>query len=170
MDKQCITCKEIKDITLFGKLANSKSGIDNHCKACKVKETKAYKITHRHVDKEWRAKNPDIAKASRKRYKAKNPDGPRNINLKSRYGITLAEYNKLLSDQNDVCAICKGVNKNGRRLFVDHHHATGKVRALLCVGCNSAIGLLKEDAKLARILADYLEKHAKELPNDPSFS
>lgn len=74
------------------------------------------------------------------------------------YGITVDHYERLLVEQDSRCAICKMLpGMNG--LAVDHCHKTGKIRALLCGPCNSAIGLLREDIKLFEAAINYLEKH-----------
>ncbi len=57
------------------------------------------------------------------------------------------------------CAIC-GEAEGTRKLHRDHNHTSGQSRALLCHGCNIAIGMIKEDAATARAIADYLEQHA----------
>jgi hypothetical protein len=59
-----------------------------------------------------------------------------------------------------VCAIC-GCTNGARRLSVDHDHETGKVRGLLCNKCNSAIGLLGEDASIAMKMCEYILKTAQ---------
>lgn len=50
-------------------------------------------------------------------------------------GVTDAEYARLLAAQGGGCAIC-GAKPKTRRLHVDHDHATGWVRGLLCHRCN----------------------------------
>jgi hypothetical protein len=99
-------------------------------------------------------------KAESKRYRQKYPDKVKASLLKSRYGITVENYNQMLVSQDGVCSICKGINSNGKPLFIDHNHETGKVRELLCTTCNSAIGLLKENPFLALEVARYLERHS----------
>ena len=88
--------------------------------------------------------------------------------LKQKYGINKKQYESILFLQNNVCAICgceeiAKVNKNIRnktkRLSVDHCHKTGKIRSLLCLNCNQAIGKLKDSPQLLRKAAEYLEKH-----------
>jgi hypothetical protein len=65
--------------------------------------------------------------------------------LRSTYDITPEAYAMLLEEQGGVCAICQRPSKV-RRLAVDHDHATGKVRGLLCRHCNyELIGWYKED-------------------------
>jgi hypothetical protein len=62
--------------------------------------------------------------------------------LKSYYGLTIEDFEKMLADQGGTCAICSGTQKHGRMLAVDHNHDTGKVRGLLCDDCNRGIGML----------------------------
>lgn len=56
------------------------------------------------------------------------------------YGVRPEEYDRMLTAQKGLCAICLLPSK--RVLGVDHDHATGQVRGLLCRNCNSGIGLL----------------------------
>lgn len=77
-----------------------------------------------------------------------------------KYGITPQEYDLLLDAQKGVCAVCSGANRErmGRRLHVDHDHASGVVRGLLCTHCNNAIGHAVESPERLRALAAYLER------------
>ena len=75
------------------------------------------------------------------------------------YGISLAEYNQIFSDQGQVCAICQKAEWNGKAPYVDHDHATGKVRGILCRKCNSAIGFVEDDPAIAASMTKYLRKH-----------
>ena len=74
-----------------------------------------------------------------------------------RYGLTVAEYNRLLLEQQNVCFICKKTNKQ-KMLGVDHDHKTGQVRGLLCDLCNRALGLLHDDISLLRRAIGYLHQ------------
>ncbi len=56
------------------------------------------------------------------------------------FGLSRADYDRLLSDQKGCCKICGGTNKSGWALHVDHCHETGVVRALLCGPCNMVVG------------------------------
>lgn len=88
----------------------------------------------------------------------------KNKKLKKAYGITLQEYNELLSKQNNRCAICN-VNNNGkyrkkeRAFAVDHCHSTNKIRGLLCSDCNVGIGLLKDNVNFLESAIKYLNKN-----------
>ena len=81
--------------------------------------------------------------------------------FRQRYGLSSEQYLKMFSDQNNQCAICSKHNGNtrGTKLYVDHNHITGKVRELLCSGCNIAIASI-ESNKVSMYL-DYLKKHDK---------
>lgn len=98
-----------------------------------------------------------------RKWRQANPDLARSNDLKKRFGITLEDYNQMMAEQKGVCKICgfpetklDHRTKQPRRLAVDHCHKTGRVRALLCSDCNTAIGLLKEDVELMRKAIEYV--------------
>jgi Autographiviridae endonuclease VII len=79
--------------------------------------------------------------------------------LKHKYGITESEFNTLLIQQNGECAICGGgPSSKCIDLFVDHCHATGKIRGLLCRNCNMALGFLQDSRKLLKKADRYLSR------------
>ena len=82
-----------------------------------------------------------------------------------RYGLTEQSYLALLVSQGNTCAICtvplKAHNELGDRKFnthIDHCHSTGKVRGILCSGCNLGIGHFKDDISKLRAAIAYLDK------------
>ena len=77
-----------------------------------------------------------------------------------KFRITPQEIQELIAKQQHRCAICRvPFNESIRNLKsnVDHDHATGRVRGILCRLCNAAIGLAQDDPKLLRKMARYLE-------------
>lgn len=60
--------------------------------------------------------------------------------------------------QDGRCALC-GDSPKCESLCVDHDHATGAIRALLCRTCNLGLGHMRDDADLLRRAADYIEQH-----------
>jgi hypothetical protein len=76
--------------------------------------------------------------------------------LLEEYKITREQYTALIDAQDGACAICAKVPDTGKRLAVDHCHATGKVRALLCTPCNVAVGFHE---KYGQAAAEYLTKY-----------
>jgi hypothetical protein len=119
----------------------------------------------------WRRDHPGAVAAHSRQARARNPEKAkahaRKQKLKSRYGISDDEYDRMFAAQNGVCAICRKPEmvtarglKKPKRLAIDHDHLTGKQRMLLCHNCNLGIGLLGDDAARLRAAADYLEKHS----------
>jgi hypothetical protein len=86
------------------------------------------------------------------------------MHLKHRYGITLADYDRMLAEQDGRCAICRTDNPGTRSAtwHVDHDKLTGQIRELLCNGCNVGIGCLRHDPDILIAAARYLVKHRKE--------
>jgi Recombination endonuclease VII len=82
----------------------------------------------------------------------------RRYELKRNYGLTPEMLASMVSAQSGLCAICR---EPGKRLVVDHNHATGKVRELLCPPCNHLLGAFKENIELMRKAALYIEHHRK---------
>lgn len=125
----------------------------------------------------WRKQNPDkckaMAKAWRDRKKAEDPEAWKAMHRRKgeardpeqrkawrlsselrKYGLSEAQYQAMAEKQGGKCAICQGVSKTGRRLSIDHCHSTGRVRGLLCDGCNLGLGHLEHVLTQA---AAYLE-------------
>ena len=76
---------------------------------------------------------------------------------KKKYGVGQDVYEKMVSIQCGKCAICN----NEAKLFMDHCHATGKIRDLLCTRCNSAIGFARDRIDLLCSMVGYLKRHGK---------
>ena len=79
--------------------------------------------------------------------------------LKHKYGLTHEDYERMYQAQDGRCAICKQPFDN---LCVDHNHKTGRVRGLLCVPCNAALGSFKDDVQHLRRAILYLEQYKEQ--------
>ena len=68
----------------------------------------------------------------------------------------------MLVRQDGRCAICGRTDSGrpGARFYVDHDHATGSIRALLCISCNVGIGLLDDSPERVLAAAAYVESYA----------
>lgn len=126
---------------------------------------------------EWREKLTSMRTAdetaveyeARRRSSSKTRYGTRvtKYDLKFRYGITPEQYAAMYEAQNGLCAICaqpeKDRDSQGRvkALAVDHCHASGKVRMLLCHSCNTGLGKFRDDTSLLALAIAYLAKHAQ---------
>lgn len=92
-----------------------------------------------------------------RRWKEKNPDFYINWHLQKNFGISVEQYREMSARQNDVCAICKRPETmKNRSLAVDHCHKTGRIRGLLCGGCNVSLGRVNDDPALLQSMIDYL--------------
>ena len=138
--KVCGKCKVAQHVSNFNKHKGQKDGLQNYCRKCN--------------------------KENRKKWASENPEKRRKRKLWTKYKITTEEYNEMLANQNNSCAICgteSTRNKSYKFFPVDHCHETGKVRALLCDYCNVGLGRFEDDPERLRKAADYLEKHKNEL-------
>ena len=130
----------------------------------------------RDVNKEIRIRDSERIKESNQKYyknKINSVYGKLKIidnSLKFKYNISIIEYEKLLKQQNYVCAICneqethKTKNGNIKRLSVDHDHKTGKIRGLLCHRCNTTFGQVKENIQILINMISYKLKHTRKEP------
>jgi hypothetical protein len=83
-------------------------------------------------------------------------------------GVDAMRYQEMLREQGGVCAICQKPERSldkasgkVRDLSIDHDHASGSIRALLCSNCNTALGLLNDDAALLAKAQAYVLYHAR---------
>lgn len=145
--KTCPRCQQLKPMTEYSKGKSSSTGYQTYCKPC---------MSARHD--EYRRKNlAKIAEKQRERY-AKNPERYRFYDMKTHYGITKDQYDKMLAAQNGRCLICKTTDPQGRgKVFhVDHCHSSEKVRGLLCTNCNMGLGQFKHSVELLQLAISYL--------------
>lgn len=87
--------------------------------------------------------------------KLKQKEVARRWNLKHYYGITLEQEQEMIQKQGGVCVICKTLPPNSR-LGVDHCHVSYKIRGMLCLNCNHALGLIRDNPETAIRMAAYL--------------
>lgn len=100
----------------------------------------------------------------RKRNWQRHLANARGSKRRQHYGITVDQYEQLTQWQDGRCAICREIPKQWRghyQLHVDHNHASGKVRGLLCVHCNMGLGQFYEDKTRLTAAIDYIDQHAE---------
>lgn len=157
-EKLCRKCGETKPLDQYSLNRNAPDGHQYWCRECMRVASRALKKA------EWQriAADPvahEQRKAERRAKYRENPDKWFNANLRRLYGISLDQYNQMLSDQGGLCAICRSTCLSGKRLSTDHNALTGKVRELLCGNCNRGHGYYGEDlARMARAQV-YLARH-----------
>lgn len=102
---------------------------------------------------------------NRERHRQRTTAEHRRAMWRKDYGMSEADYAAILKRQKGVCAICRQpetAKRNGqiKALHVDHDHATGKVRGLLCSRCNTALGGFGDDIKRLNRAIRYLRLHS----------
>ncbi len=108
----------------------------------------------------WREKafKGTAGAAYQRHYRKTKSRNVKNTYLKSKYGISLEDYEAMVAEQGGGCAICKQ-GPRGKRyssLVVDHCHDTGIVRGLLCDHCNRGLGLFGDNPETLEAAALYL--------------
>ncbi len=144
--RTCTMCLRTKALVEFSPDRRSKDGCQARCKVCKSGEVRdAY------------AANPEHKKAVGKSHYHSNRG--LDSRMRRKYGITAEEYQRLLAAQGGHCAICPATEPGyGRKYFtVDHDHKTGKVRGLLCVRCNTGLGMMEDSADRMEAAAQYIK-------------
>lgn len=141
--KKCSKCKKIKPAEGFYKDLNTKTGLASRCKICHKQACKKYRKTEK-------GKMVQMQGGKKYRNSRKGKQLYRAWRLNNNYGLTINDYNEIVKNQNNLCAICglSEIAKQGKKmqvLSVDHNHNTRRVRGLLCRKCNQALGLLEVD-------------------------
>ena len=161
MTKTCSKCKETKPVEDF-RIHNGY--VRGECRACEAAIRKLHYQTDpakfAAASRKWCRENREHHNATKRAWHAANKAKHKDTTLKRTYGISLGDYENLLALQGGVCAVCKTATHSncGRALHVDHCHATGKIRGLLCGKCNSLLGFVNDDVKLLDAAKEYLSK------------
>jgi hypothetical protein len=126
---------------------------DKEHRARKLAENKVWREEHREeLIEDWHEKWATDDEF-RQRQQAKS----RAKQLK-KYGLTVADYERMENAQKGVCLICGSKTRRGRYLCVDHCHLRLVVRGLLCGSCNTGLGSFEDNAERMRAGADYLDR------------
>ena len=132
LTKTCSLCRQEKSLDHFYK-GTGRFGKQSRCKDC---------VNHR----------------SRENQQLYNRRGK----LKRQYQLSLEEYDALLSQQNNCCAVCKTKEPGGNspHFKIDHDHRTGLIRGLLCNRCNSGLGHFRDNPVTLHAAAEYLRQQS----------
>lgn len=147
--------------------ANARWRADNPGKGAEYSrqdyERHGHKEERRSVRDKWRQDNPERARQLSRDWARQNKGRVRESAFLREYGITIAERDALFAAQGFSCAVCGSEtpkNKKGK-WHTDHCHKTGKVRGVLCLHCNHALGHALDNPSTLDLLAQYVRHHAR---------
>lgn len=152
MIKKCAYCKNRFRV----RVRKSKTKYPNvhrkyclNCDAVKIWSRRNHK-RHEYLKSRWMKENPEKAKSRYRRHR-----------LMTKYGLTVSEFDELVKEQKNKCAICfQKFNGRWNKPNIDHKHG-GKRRThrgLLCVNCNLLVGFSKENETTLKSAIRYLIK------------
>jgi hypothetical protein len=154
----------VKRLDEFYLASGTRDGRRGECKVCALAARRRWYQANRERSmayvRDWQRANPDRVKAWRRKNRQRRLDKMREIHLRNKFGLTPGEYDAILEAQGGMCALCESLPTPRISLHVDHDDGTGEVRGLLCMRCNNALGLFREDPDLLRRAARYVTADA----------
>ena len=140
----CRKCNQYLPWKMFSKKSSKRYGKTQtelnkirqpRCKTCAAEDTKLWK-------------------------EAQAPERLKDLYYKRMYGLSLEEFQERWDTQNGLCLLCtRALQKShlcGDSVVVDHCHATGKIRGLLCNECNRGLGYFKDNVMTLKNAIKYL--------------
>lgn len=126
------------------------------CRKCKAATRAALRATLADASRSqtnararaWWSRTNSVRRERRREYYAANRTTLLEKQRESRlrgYGLTPESFDALVSLQANKCALCETPFESRREIHVDHDHSNDKVRGLLCIVCNHALGALGDD-------------------------
>jgi hypothetical protein len=158
LSKACKKCGVVKSLDEFYQASGTKDGHRGECISCAKVVRRSWYEANREKSianvKQWQQDNASRLSEYRRQYNAR-PERKRAMReayYQRTYGISADEFDALLEKQGGVCAICAGADPK----HLDHDHATGAIRGILCVNCNHGLGKFFDDVELLERAVAYL--------------
>ena len=155
-EKKCSVCEKLLPVSAFRIRTRKNPKPRSYCKKCEAAQEKERydklpKSERKLATRDWERRNPKKYRMQRLRRRCRAA------------GVTEDDIPRVLGllESTKHCEICgvhvdKAPGKNKNTLSIDHDHATGSFRGLLCNNCNLGIGNFLDDPKLLRKAAKYL--------------
>jgi hypothetical protein len=174
--KVCNKCGETKSLDEFHKRKGSPDGHQYACKPCTNAVSLQWQRNHPESAREsqrkyqrsenykerwkrnrarpgWKEKNRAGVQARRAAFILGEPRWVLQRHIRTRFGMELEDYDRLIISQSGRCAICEEPLKWP---VVDHCHTTDAVRGLLCVACNAGLGQFYDNVKYLQGAIRYI--------------
>ncbi len=158
--KICRICKLEKDDACF---RVDRGYVRGECKMCAAKQRQEHYAAdpakYSKIARDWSKANPEKRNATKRAWTAKNRGRVAVHVRKVNYGMPEWDFKLLLDAQSHRCAICESVlSATPRAVHVDHCHASGKVRGILCSHCNNILGRAQDSVSVLEKAIIYLQK------------
>lgn len=115
------------------------------CRQSQNRYKKVHRGRYTQLQRQWREKNPlQVYESCIKRV----------------YGISYERVRQMFIEQDGVCPICSNKFGGKKDMQIDHNHATGQIRQLLCQNCNRGLGIFKENTSTLLNAIKYLKRWA----------
>ena len=163
LDIKCTKCNAL--LTLDNWTVGARKQFKKYCNSCSNQ-----------ISTQWKKDNPEKVKLQKNNWTKNNKDKVKqhkaNLSLetikkhrlKSSYNLSIEDFYAMYEESNKSCSICNKpleIHTQNKSIMacVDHDHVTGKVRGILCNGCNRGIGFLQDSPTLLNKAAEYLFKY-----------
>jgi hypothetical protein len=106
---------------------------------------------------DWAKRNKTRKNQINREYKARRPDKVRDIEMRSKYGISLADKKQMYVEQKGLCGACGlPLPEDFNKACLDHDHKTGAIRSLLHARCNTLVGTEEKNPALFIAVQRYV--------------
>ena len=152
--KICKTCRVEKSVSeYFIAQKAGTMGKDGYMRNTTIYKTSCKECYSKKSLKKYHKLSPEEKRVRASKNSCNNFQYRQEYRLKTRYGLTTEEFSAMVLGQDNKCKICGDEMSPPQ---VDHNHSTGEVRSLLCLPCNTSLGLLREDPQILRNMISYI--------------
>lgn len=167
-------CRRCTSTKRCSEMSNANRNLHGHttiCASCAAADARKWSKNNRERSRnrkrEWNQRNKDRVQATTKLWIQNNKEYIRDRDLRKKYGISADTYDRMVEQQNDLCAVCDRPCSSGYRLSVDHDHRCCSeetscgdcVRGLVCGSCNRGLGLFNDDPDRLIAAAAYVKSY-----------
>ena len=151
--KRCTKCSKVKLLIEFDTNSSTYDGLYSWCKSCQ----RIYKSFHTRNYGKNAQTNKVMQRLQMDRHE-RNLAAKRRSRMKYMYGITPEQYDKILEEQNYLCALCGCELTHDAVPSIDHSHTLNEMRGIVCRKCNLMIGLAEDNPRILYLGIKYLHQ------------